>query len=153
MLAGVADQHLPLTQIATQHHDLILRPERGGQQAIAVQPLNPLTVQDIGFGPTADLPGLPRIDQEHLEAATLEQLKERDPVDAGRFHGHGRDAAGSEPVGEGFEVGGTGTEPPDVGRQVGRMISGRRGRGLGRHGHPMLGGMDVNAGRMGVLHP
>ena len=82
VLAGVAQQHVPLPQIAAEHDDLILRPERGCQQSIAMQALNPLAIEHIGLGPARDLPGLPRIHQEHLEAAAFEEFEQRDPVDA-----------------------------------------------------------------------
>jgi hypothetical protein len=72
VLAGISDQHLPLPEIAAQHHHLVRRAEGGRQQSMAVQPLDPLAVEHVGFGPAGCVPRLPRIDQEHGEAAAFE---------------------------------------------------------------------------------
>jgi hypothetical protein len=122
---GVGDDQLPLPQVSAKHAGRVVRPERGGQQAVAVQPLDPLAVQHIGLGPAGHLPGLSRIRQGHPEPAALEQLEQRDPVDAGRLQGHGGDPAGEQPVGQPLQVGGATAERADVGRQVGR-VAGRR---------------------------
>ena len=50
------------------------------------------------------------IDEEHREPAGLEDFEERNPIHAGGFHRHRRDAAGDEPVGERLEVGRKGAE-------------------------------------------
>jgi hypothetical protein len=44
------------------------------------------------------------IHQADLEAASLQDLKQRNPVHARRFHGHRLDSAAVEPIGEGVEV-------------------------------------------------
>ena len=59
--------------------------------------------------------------------------------------------AGLEPIGQQFQVGRAGPEAADVGRQLGWVVVRRRGL-IGRHGDPMLGGMNVNAGRVRILH-
>ena len=51
--AGVADQHLPLPQVTAQHHHLLGRPERRRQEAVAVQPLQPLAVEHVALGGAA----------------------------------------------------------------------------------------------------
>jgi hypothetical protein len=54
---------------------------------------------------------LTRIDAHALQAAGLQQLEERNPVDAGRFHGYGGHATVQKPISQGIEGGGAGAEP------------------------------------------
>src|SRR5262245_55598462 len=63
MLGGVADQRLALALKTTPAHDLVTRTKRARQQAVAVQPANPLAIDDVGLGPARRVLGLPRIDQ------------------------------------------------------------------------------------------
>src|SRR3954451_2053702 len=138
---GIRDQVLALTDEAAQDHDLVLGPERLLQQAVAMQPLNPLAVVDVALGATVDLGYGPSIDQKDLEAAPLEELIEGDPVDAGGLHGDGIDAPGGEPIGERLEIGGEGVEAADG-----------LGIAVGRDGDPMDTVVDVDAGGPGILH-
>jgi hypothetical protein len=110
----IADLHLALPVVATQRHDRIGWPERRLEQAVTVQSLNPLSVEHVGLGPGAAAGQLTRFDQPDLEAARFQQLEQRDPVDPGRFHGHGGDAALLEPPGDGVQVTGIGPKPPHV---------------------------------------
>jgi len=80
-----------------------------------------------------------RIDQQHREAARLQQLEQGDPVHAGGFHGDGVDPAGPEPIGQGVEV------YREAGKLAHRFIVSIR-----RHGHEVGRGSDVDAGRVGV---
>jgi hypothetical protein len=50
-----------------------------------VKPLQPLCITDVGLAPGYVL-GIARIDEEHRDATGVEDLKNRDPIDAGRFH-------------------------------------------------------------------
>ena len=59
---------------------------------------------------------MPRVDEDDVEAARLEDLVEGDPVDPGGFHRHGGDAAGREPVSEAMEIRREGRERADGGR-------------------------------------
>jgi hypothetical protein len=79
------------------------------------------------------------VDEQHLEPAGLEDLKERDPIDPGRFHRDGGHRTALEPVGQGMQISGEGAETAH------RLCIAAR-----RHGHPMLGGTDVDAGGMKV---
>jgi hypothetical protein len=63
-----------------------------------MEPLQPLAVVDIVLGPPLDLLHVLRIDQQHLKAPALQELTQRDPLDPGRFQGHGRDPARGQPV-------------------------------------------------------
>jgi hypothetical protein len=143
---------LPLPQITTQHHHLGGRPERRRQQTIAVQPLQPLTIMDVGLGPARHMPRLPWINQEHLEAAGLQQLKQRNPVDARRFHSDGLDPALLQPIGQANQVRRAGAKAAHVGWYLGGMIGARRRSGLGWHGHPVLAGVNVDPGGLRVGH-
>jgi hypothetical protein len=64
-----------------------------------VELLNPLAVQDVGLL-TGDVLELAGIDQVDLEAAFFQQLVDRNPVDAGGFHGHHVYLAGGQPGGQ-----------------------------------------------------
>lgn len=127
VLASITDQHLTLTQVAAQDHNLLGGSERGAEQPITVQPLQPLAVEYIALGAARRMAGLTRIDQEHFEAPRFQQFKQGYPVDARRFHCDRRDAALRQPIGQAKEVFGASAEGTDMSRQVGRMV-GRRGR-------------------------
>src|SRR5262249_51867532 len=82
-LGRVADEHLPLPQIAAQHTHFVGRPKRWRQQAVTVQPLDPLTIAYVRLGTARYLTRLPGIDQEYFEAAPLQQLEQGHPIDSG----------------------------------------------------------------------
>jgi hypothetical protein len=113
---GIADLHLPLPVVATQGHNRIGGAEGRQQQAVAVQPLDPLGVEHVGLGTSTAAGQLARLDQPDLEATRLQQLKQRDPVNACRFQGDRSDPALSQPIGDGFQVAGIGPEATDIGR-------------------------------------
>jgi hypothetical protein len=56
-------------------------PEATTKQTDAVQLLDPLAVQDVGLAPR-DVLDVPGVDEHDLEAAILENLEDRDPVQA-----------------------------------------------------------------------
>jgi hypothetical protein len=99
-----------------------------------MQPPGPLGVQHVGLGPGAAARQLAWLDQPGREAAGLKHLIQRDPVDAGRLHGDGGDAALLQPVGDGGQVAGVGPEPAYVrGRPTGRARRGGTAFGAGTH--------------------
>ena len=100
---GALDQGLAVAQIGAQGRDRSGRSEAAAQQPHAMQLLDPLAVHDIGLA-ARDVLHVPRVDEDDVEAARLEDLVEGDPVDPGGFHRHGGDAAGREPVGEAMEI-------------------------------------------------
>ena len=104
-----------------------------------MQPLDPLAIMHIAFGAPLDLLHLLRVDEEDLEAARLQELKKGDPIDAGRFEGHGSDATRQQPVGKGVQVSGIGAEAAH-----------RLGIITGRDRHEMGFGPDVDARRMQI---
>jgi hypothetical protein len=139
MVGGVGEQHLAVTQVPAEHAHLIVRAEGPGKQPVSVQALEPLTVESIGLRSPGDALGLTRVDQQDLHASCFEELKEGNPVDAGRCHRDGGDATVDEPVSSGVEVGGEGAETAY------RLGVAPRG-----HGDPVLGLPDVDASGVGV---
>src|SRR5262249_50096680 len=82
-----------------------IRTKRGRQQPIAVQGLDPLTVQDVTLAPGNTLDRL-GADQAAWEATGFSCLRERHPIHAGRCHGHRLDVTVHQPVGECLEISG-----------------------------------------------
>ena len=99
-----------------------------------MQLAEPLAVLDVALA-AGDVFDVPRVDQEDLNPPGFEDVVDRNPVDAGGFHGDAGHATGDEPVGEAVEVGGEGSERLD-----------RREVPVGRHGDEVLGGAAVDAG-------
>jgi len=131
-------QVLPMPQIAAQHADLGLGPERTRQQSVAVQLLQPLAIAHIRLAPR-DILDLPRIDQQHLQAAALQNLKRRNPVNPGRFHDHGFHPTTGEPVRQAMKIIGKSPERLD-----GILVTVRA------DGRDMHGGTNINRRRGGV---
>jgi hypothetical protein len=69
---GVPDLHLSLPVVAAQGQDRVRRPERRPEQAVRVQPLDPLGVQHVGLGPGPAPGQLAGLDQPDLEPPGLE---------------------------------------------------------------------------------
>jgi hypothetical protein len=51
-----------------------------------------------------------RVNEHHVDTARLEDLIERDPVDAGGFHRHAGHTARRQPIGPAMEICGEGLE-------------------------------------------
>jgi hypothetical protein len=79
------------------------------------------------------------IDQQHLEAAALEQFEQWDPVDTRRLHRHGANAALFEPLGQTLQIGGEG------GKLAHRLLI-----AIGGDGNKVAGGPDIDAGGIPV---
>jgi hypothetical protein len=62
-----------------------------------MQPLQPLGVTHVRLAP-GHMFGIPCIDEKNLKAACLQQFENRDPVDTGRFHSDGLNAAFLKPI-------------------------------------------------------
>src|SRR6476646_11876296 len=77
-----------------------------------MEPLQPLRIADIGLAPRHVL-GIARVDKKHCKSAGIEKLENRNPVDAGRFHDDGLDAAFSKPVDQAMQICREGTEAAD----------------------------------------
>src|SRR5207302_4281222 len=139
MVRAIGEKPLAVTEIAAEHTDLLSGAESRRKETVGVEALEPLAVEPIGFGPTGGALGLAGIDQEYLQAPGLQELKQGNPVDPGRFHRDGGHATLNEPVGQGVKVSGEGAETTH-----GLRVATRR------HGDPVLGFADVNASGMGV---
>src|SRR5450755_2848402 len=77
-----------------------------------MEPLQPLRIADIGLAPRHVL-GIARVDKKHGKSPGIEKLKNRNPVDAGRFHDDGLDAAFGKPVDQSMQICREGTEAAD----------------------------------------
>src|SRR5438105_6169252 len=110
MVRAIGEKHLAVTEIAAEHTDLLSGAESRRKETVGVEALEPLAVEPIGFGPTGGALGLAGIDQEYLQAPGLQELKQGNPVDPGRFHRDGGHATLNEPVGQGVKVSGEGAE-------------------------------------------
>src|SRR5262250_1498414 len=84
--------------------------KRWCKQPIAMELLQPSTIKAVGFRAARDILGVTGVDQGHLKATRLEHLKQRNPVDARRFHHDRRDPTGRQPVGESMQITGKGTK-------------------------------------------
>ena len=109
---GITREAGLLSDVGAQDTGFVGRSEGASEKAIGHQLPDPLAVEHIAFA-TADLFGRPRVDEMDIEALAVEDFIERDPVDTGRFHGHGVDAAFAEPLCDGFEFIGEGAEVSD----------------------------------------
>src|SRR6266487_526746 len=103
-----------------------------------MQALYPLAVFPVRFAPRWNL-DLSSIDQEEAYATRFEDLVDRQPVDSGRFHRHGIDATGEEPVSQQMEIGGEGSEGAN-----GLCVP------VGGHTGIDLIGADIQAGSIGM---
>ena len=108
----VLQQTLALTHVGSQLRNLSFGPKAGSQQSIRMEPLQPLRIADIGLAPRHVL-GITRVDKEHGKPPCIEKLENRNPVDAGRFHDDGLDAAFRKPVDQPMQIGREGTEAAD----------------------------------------
>lgn len=95
---------LAVAEIGAEGSDCCDRSKAAPQQADAVQLPNPLAVHDVTLAARHVL-YVPRVHEDHLKPTCLEDLVERDPVDARGFHGDGGHAAAQEPVRQTMQVG------------------------------------------------
>ena len=100
-----------------------MRTEAPAQQTELMKLLEPLGVVDVRL--TAwTLLHVSGVDQQHLEALSLENLEYRDPVHARRLHRHGRDPDSLQPVRQTMQI-------------LSEALKGPYGLGvaIGRYGH------------------
>ena len=101
-----------------------------------MQVLEPLAIEHIALA-SGHVLDVPRVDQADLEAMLLKDVEERNPVDPGRLHGDGLDAALFEPSGEPLEVDGECAETANG-----------FGVAVGGNGDVDFRGADIDAGRV-----
>jgi len=112
MCKAFCDEHVPMADEGAEDADIISGAEGALEEAVSVELLDPLAVEDISLaaGDVLDVSG---VDEEDLKTAFIEDFKDGDPVDAGGLHGHGVDATGQEPIGQSMQGTGIGLEGPD----------------------------------------
>ena len=103
MRRAVLHQHLAMVYQTAQSHNLLRWSEGRTQQAISMQLLDPLAVQNIRLSPRNILQ-MPGIDQIDPKAVGFQDFVQWDPVHPGRFHRHRIDVAGFQPVSQAVEI-------------------------------------------------
>ena len=135
VLAADPDEVGPLADVVAEGVGGVVRAEDRGQEAVGVQPLDPLAVAAVGLRPALDLAGERRGRDGDVEPGPGEGQGQDVAVRARGLEGDGRDTVLSQP---GDEV----AESGRVGRELGRV--GVRG------GDPVGPVADVDAGRVAV---
>ena len=110
--------------------------ETPAEQTEDVQVPKPFAIGDVTLA-AGKILHVARIDEDHLEAAGLEDLEDRDPVHAGGFHRHVRDPTGTQPGGEPMQIPGKRRE-----RAHGCRVA------IGRHGDEVFCGPAIDPGGM-----
>ena len=104
-----------MPSIPAQRDDAVGGAKAPPQQTEDVEVADPFAVGDITLS-AGEVLHVPSVDEDHLEAARVEDLKDRDPVDAGGFHRHVCHATRGEPVGEAVQIGREGRKRSHRGR-------------------------------------
>ncbi len=133
MVGGVTDERVAMAQERTHRADRFGRAEAGTQQADGVEILQPLAIGDVGLF-AGNIFGVAGVDQADFDLRGFEDLKEWNPIDAGRFHRDGSDATLFKPITDEQKVIGEGGEGADG-----------SGVGIERDGDLDLRGADVDA--------
>jgi hypothetical protein len=128
-----------MAQDGTHRTDPIFGPERGAQQSHRVQELNPLALVPVGAA-ARNVLHVPGVDDAGPETSPVEDLVQRNPVNAGGFHGCGGDATALQPIRQPVEIFGERAEAAH------RLII-----GILRHRHENLARANIDACRTGLL--
>ena len=138
LIGGTTDEAVAVTEERADDANNLRGAKAGVEQTHRVKILEPLTILDVGLA-TGEIFAMTGIDQADLKAGGVEDLEERNPIDAGGFHGDGSDATGFEPV-------------TQLEQRIGEGLKGTDGLGIGvwRDGDPDFAGADVNAGGVRV---
>ena len=101
--AGGLDEDVAVTHERAKGEDRPRGAEAAAQEPDTVEVAEPLTILDVALaaGNVFDVAG---VDEQDFQAAGFEDVVDRDPVDAGGFHGDAGDVTGDEPVGEAVKV-------------------------------------------------
>src|SRR6188474_1097424 len=91
------DQAVAMTHVAAKSGDLGGRPKTASKQPYGVQLLKPLAVSDVALS-AGYVFDVACVDEHDLQTSSFQDLVKRDPINPGRFHGHGGYEAGDEPV-------------------------------------------------------
>ncbi len=101
--AGLLDERLPMAQIASEPDDGIAWPETAAQQPDNLQFAEPFAVRHVTLASRHVLDVM-SIHELHVETAGLQHLEQRNPVNAGGFHGDSRDPTARQPVRQADEI-------------------------------------------------
>ena len=112
MLGAALDEGSAVAGVSSGGASVFIRVEGAAQEAEGMKLLDPLAILNIRFT-TGDIFEMVSIDEFDIKAAVIEDFKNGDPIDAGRLHGHGIDAAFTQPVGQGVQINGEGFETSD----------------------------------------
>ena len=137
--AGTLDQRRPVPEIAAQGDDAVGGPEAAAQAAPGCAGRAAIRSRETSLlrpGRFLTWRALTRITWKP-RASRISKIG--NPIDAGGFHRHVRDAAGRQPVGQAVQIAGEGRERPH-----------RRGVAIGRHGDEVLGRAAVDPGGVRV---
>src|SRR5438034_2948289 len=127
------DEPVAVTHQTSQCHNVFRRTERGRQEPIAMQLLNPLAVQNVALA-TRHIFGFSGIAQLDLEAGFLQDFIQMNPINTGGFHRYARHTALFEPRCNLMQVGCKGLKNAD-----------RSGVSNLRNTNIKLGGADIHA--------
>jgi hypothetical protein len=110
----VLDRHLeqmvPVAEETAEPAQSLRRTQRGRQQPIRRELVEPSTIEAIRFRASWHVLDVAGMDQSDLKAAGFEDLQQGNPVHARGCHSHRRDPAGREPVGQAMHVTGKGAQ-------------------------------------------
>jgi hypothetical protein len=135
---AILAQSITQAQVAAHHAHLGFWTKRASQHSEGVEFLQPLAVVDVSLA-SWDVLGMAGVDQANLKSVSLQHLKERNPVNSGRFHGDGLDLASPEPVAQSDQIA---SKHPEAANRIFIPIL--------RHGHPMRIGSHIDSGSVEV---
>src|SRR5712664_1097076 len=99
----VLDDPLSVAPVSVKKKHLVARAETSAQQAVLMELLQPLRIVHVGLS-SGHVLHVARVHKKHLKPARLQDLKDRDPVHAGRLHRDRLDAHAAEPVRHPVEI-------------------------------------------------
>ena len=108
---AVLNQRLAMPQVGPQRDDPRRRPKAPAHQPDDMQIAEPLAIRHITLA-AGDVLDVTRVDQQHLKPTRLENLIQRNPVDARRFHGHTANPTRGQPVRQTVQIVGERDERP-----------------------------------------
>ncbi len=91
VLGGTLSEHLAMSHAAAYDNYLTFRPKRSGEQSESVPGLNPLADQHNGLA--TKFLDLTRLDQDHLNVASLKHFEQRGPIQTRRLQRDGLNSA------------------------------------------------------------
>src|SRR5215472_12295642 len=109
MFGGHLHQLSPVADYRPQGAHLRLRSKGRSQQTHRVQKLDPLTFMPVGASARYVL-HMSCIHHTSSDSMGLQDLVNRNPVDAGTLHSHRGDATSCQPVGQCVQIGSKGLE-------------------------------------------